>query len=318
MTSKWWWGLGGSVLAACASGPHEANPGMGDDGEALGVEEPVSEDAQDVILNDPHVEAPTGALGATNGDDARVVLGKDERTRIDDTRLPPYSTVVRLDVQFPMSPAGATHLCSGTLIGDDAVLTAAHCVFSSKYGGRATWVKATPGAFVAKGTPQAVLGIGSSVMRKDGLFIPAAYAETRGYEFSLIPHDYAVVRLSKPLGVEAGYREIGVMSQPAGRNVEMLAYHGDLCDFVRRVCSRGFAQYRSTGTIRRVMGDNIAKHYVDMMGGASGAGITGDGVDTDRVIAINAAEVTAAPAYNLAVLITPAIAAEIQGWLQVP
>jgi V8-like Glu-specific endopeptidase len=84
------------------------------------------------------------------------------------------------------------------------------------------------------------------------------------------------------------------------------------------LCSGAFAQYRCNGTIRRVVSGNVGRHDVDMMPGASGAAIAGDEDDADRVVAINVAEVTAAPAYNLAVMLTPAIVLTIQGWLSAP
>jgi V8-like Glu-specific endopeptidase len=250
-------------------------------------------------------------------DDTRVVVGKDTRTPIRDTSVPPFSSVVLLRVTFPSTAKNTFHLCTGTLVSEDAVLTAAHCLHDSRYGGRATAVTAIPGAYAAGGRQGTLPGIGSAGMRR--VYVPAAYDDSAGYGYDLIPSDYALLWLDKPLGRKAGYREFGVLQSPLGRYAQMFAYHGDRCPGGTQTCGgQPYAMHQSDDTIRRVLErGTIANHYIDMVPGASGAGITSDGPDFGLVFAINVSE-RHKPDYNRALLITEHIAADLRARLRSP
>lgn len=54
--------------------------------------------------------------------DARNIIGTDDRTRVKDTTISPYSSIVRTEVSFK----GGNSLGSGTVIGKNTILTAGH------------------------------------------------------------------------------------------------------------------------------------------------------------------------------------------------
>lgn len=74
---------------------------------------------------------PTGKL-PDRPPTAQTVIGDDERIRIPDTTIYPFSAVAYLEL---FNPAGEViALCSGTFIGPDALLTAGHCLWDVANG----------------------------------------------------------------------------------------------------------------------------------------------------------------------------------------
>lgn len=71
------------------------------------------------------------------------VIGIDERVQVTDTTAAPYRSVAYLEVYdiygFP------SHHCTGTFIGPDTVLTAAHCLWGVEVGGWVGDVAVIPG-----------------------------------------------------------------------------------------------------------------------------------------------------------------------------
>jgi V8-like Glu-specific endopeptidase len=72
-----------------------------------------------------------------------VIIGRDDRVRLTNTRDVPWRRVCALRITFP---SGAVYRGSGFLIGRRAVATAGHCVYLHNQGGWARSVEVIPGA----------------------------------------------------------------------------------------------------------------------------------------------------------------------------
>jgi V8-like Glu-specific endopeptidase len=72
-----------------------------------------------------------------------VIIGADDRVRIQNTRDVPWRRVCALRITFP---SGAIYRGTGFLIGRRAVATAGHCVYLHNQGGWARSVEVIPGA----------------------------------------------------------------------------------------------------------------------------------------------------------------------------
>jgi V8-like Glu-specific endopeptidase len=242
-------------------------------------------------------EIPADARRELEGDALvdKALIGADGRMPVTNTRLAPYSAVVRLFIRF--AKAGASYMCTGTLITSDAVLTAAHCVFDGTLSpdGYAYSVLAVPGLYPAAqtaGDTSYFAPFGSAYGKK--IFVPARYRATESNAWNRIPHDYAIVRLKSQLGA-AGVRSLGVLESAANKPTHLIGYHGDL--------RGGLAMHASQDQVRKVLSNGTFNHYTDMMPGASGAGITSTGNFSNTVFGINSSEVNGRNSYNIAAAI---------------
>jgi glutamyl endopeptidase len=316
------------LLSGCAlpTGAHEEHP-LSDAPYDDEVVEPL-EPADEALLDEA---PPTDVLMARGVEPLRVdipadisrsivvekkVIGADNRKPIADTKVKPYSTIATLLISFPGTKA--TGLCTGSMIGADAVLTAGHCVYNAKYGGFASNIRVIPGTYPnASGKPAEPFG--STSGRK--LYVPSAYRSATSF-WQREPHDYAVVRIHAALGTKTGVRTVTTMATPkVGRFVRLTGYHGDLCK--APPCTPtgdAFIMHTSTDQIRQLF-TGVFNHYADSFGGSSGAPLTSDGVDAGKIFAVHVAGLanpSTGAEWNMGVLITKTAYTNIQTWRTAP
>lgn len=71
-----------------------------------------------------------------------IIGGYDSRYKINNTTIPPYSSICLIRTVWKNGAIGEN---TGCMIGTDTVLTAGHCVQSSKEGGEAFYISVIPG-----------------------------------------------------------------------------------------------------------------------------------------------------------------------------
>jgi V8-like Glu-specific endopeptidase len=71
-----------------------------------------------------------------------VVIGTDDRVRVNDTNAQPWRRICHLSIT---AADGSSFLGTGSFIGPRTVVTAGHCVFIANHGGWAKQVVVTPG-----------------------------------------------------------------------------------------------------------------------------------------------------------------------------
>lgn len=249
----------------------------------------------------PRRPSPKAVLTVTALDD-RIL---PSTVPVGNTGMYPFSTAVRIQMYWDTNRNGyldatdASFVGTGTMIGRNKVLTAAHCLYdndpSTLPAGYATWVRVAPGL---DGDYEP---FGASWATR--LAVPVTYA--RGAWTS----DLGVITLGTPLGDRTGWLAYGALTDPwlrPGQRVNLSAYPAD-----RNWGFDGTIQYFSNGPVAGVNSQVFTYWYRDIAttGGSSGGGVYAwnlnfPGWRNNRVLI--GVHVRGAPgAYGLAIRLTP-------------
>lgn len=173
------------------------------------------------------------------------IFGKDQRKVVDNYLSSPYKQVVLLNMTFS---DGNVYSGSGTMIGEDTVLTAAHNVYSSKLG----WAAEVT---VYAGKKGSKYTIGKAKSKKILTFKKWKDSSNQDY-------DLAIIKLDSKLGKKTG--TLGLTSKISkDEEIETSGFPGD---------KSGEVQYKSNGNLKKIT-DNILYYYLDTFFGQSGSSV---------------------------------------------
>jgi len=195
-------------------------------------------------------EKPDAAKGeeGEGGRSSRTICGDDDRIQVEATTSYPWRAVTQLGVTWPNGDKG---LCSGSLIGKRAVVTAGHCLYSHEQGGHATSVLVSPG----RNGDVYPFGsqYGSTIIAKRG------WTENKDYDYDygaiILPDTY----LSDQVGY-FGFRQENDDSLQS-TTINRSGYPGGP--------TNGRRQFFTSGTIDQVSSRRFF-YFLDSRGGASG------------------------------------------------
>ena len=190
------------VMTWSAGGQVERSPAPGNIVEAIKAMAPTAPAAAPVERSDP-VKLDADAIepiSTGSGQQNRLMVGPDERVKIDKTTQYPFSAFVHLISEFPDS---STTGCSGTVVGLHHVLTAANCVFDWKMNAWPKSIAVYPGRNGDDGPFGGYYVVGLSVA--SGF----SDAPKGTYDFDRMLYDLALLRFEEPIGDATGWLAFG-------------------------------------------------------------------------------------------------------------
>lgn len=186
-----------------------------------------------------------------SANDSRSLIGEDNRVRVDNTKMMPYSAICYIEIEWS---DGSTSLGTAFMIYDDLALTAGHCVYSSENGGWATNINVWPGKD-GYGFWNNPYGTTESTYLRTA----SEWVSTEDEEY-----DWALIELEEPIGNETGWFGIGwSASDLTGTDVTISGYPGE----------HRYYQYKMSDEITRCTTNKLYYDVIDTTGGQSGSPI---------------------------------------------
>ena len=173
------------------------------------------------------------------------VFGKDERVKVSNYTSTPYKQVVLLNITFSN---GLTYIGSGTMVGNDTVLTAGHNLYSKEFG----WAK---NVTVYAGIKGNNYKIGKAKSKK--LMVLKPWQNSQNSEY-----DLGAIKLDSNLGKKTGTLSL-TSSMKVNDKIETSGFPGD---------KGGATQYKSTDTIKSITVNNLF-YLMDTNQGQSGSSV---------------------------------------------
>jgi len=218
-----------------------------------------------------------------------LIFGSDDREILGYSQTAPSAAAV--SVQITSYYKNGRVLCgSGTIIGANDVLTAAHMVYSAENGGYPEYIEVTPYRF---GDTKPF-----GIVYSTSYNVPTAWIANSDYIY-----DYALLKLDRAIGYYTGYATPYVLDDYS-LDVVSYGYPGDLKDGESIVKTKGGNGFLAGGVVKY--------SNLDALSGQSGSGVFLDDGGA-KVIGVISHE-TLSPGYNAISPITKTAYSQITNW----
>ena len=220
-----------------------------------------------------------------------AVFPPDLRVKVGDTRQAPWNAIGQLQITFPSGDIG---YATGTLLNDRCVVTAAHVLYNSKLGGRASQVRFAP-ARNGGLDPHGVIDF-------DGYDFPSEYPDNEGKA----DYDYGVVFLRQAVPAGFALYNLHNANDTALREivVDLTGYPGDK--------TPPHTMWSAGGMLSGVH-TNVLQYTISTNQGQSGSAVASFGGASWDIVGIHSGGGTSA---NAACRVTDKVKQAINGWIK--
>lgn len=183
---------------------------------------------------------PAGVKNTLRG----KVIGSDDRNKITNTKVFPYSAICYIRIVYPNNKA---YIGTAWMYSKNTAITAGHCVYSKDNGGWAKSITVYPGAN-GSATP-----FGSTTAK--AIHAPSEYVSKQSSNY-----DFGVIQLNSDIGNTVGYFGASwTSSSLKGKKVTVTGYPGE----------KSKTQWTMSGPISSVTANRLI-YKMDTTGGQSG------------------------------------------------
>ena len=305
---KGWWGMRrffvvlltlATILLAClaGAGPFQSDP-AGQVARAFDPNSPVSwseiGEGRALASGDSYstasdVKVLTDSIGPL------TVFPPDERWQVTPTTYWPARAIAYLQTVKQYTPSGYSEICTGTFVGPNVLLTAAHCLYDAQYGA-ATSIAVVPGRD-GQNFPYSY-GFASDYSVTNGWYYNADWNYDWGLIWGLI------LMSSSDLGNAVGNLTVGILSTNtlAAQNLSPITagYPGD-----KTVGTQWAAQKTAFTAVL----ENVVQFTLDAYPGQSGSAIR-RGADNLAVAVMSMQQ----PSYNQGARLTQGMLDSALSW----